>query len=365
VFKRWIDLFKKTFQEFNADKCPQMGAALAFYTLSSLIPLLLVIVSIFTYVFFFTNYGAQIQEQLINYIGQTAGQDIQTQLTNIIDNRSNELATGSIISTIIGFATLLFTASGVFGQLDAAFDEIWDIPEDQKPSGIMGTIRAKLFSFGMVLSVALLLLVSTILTQVVTAFTRQLAEILPIPGFVLEIVTFGVNFAVVTGVFALLFKVLPNTHVEWGDVWRGAALTAVLWVIGQRVLALYFENSGFTSYGIIGGVLAFLAYIYYSSQIVFFGAEFTAVYARTHGSRTAAPETKAGLTPAAVLMAQTVGASRQRQVDRARAEADSARSQRVMAAATGGVVGAVGAVVLTGVAVVGGLVAGLGRLRRG
>lgn len=365
MFKRWLDLFKKTFAEFTSDKCPQMGAALAFYTLGSLIPLLLVIVSIFTYVFFFTDYGKTIQGQLIGYIGQSAGPEVQTQLEEILESRSSELASGSIISTVIGFATLLFTASGVFGQLDAAFDEIWDIPDEQKPSGIWGTIRAKLFSFGMVLSVALLLLVSTLLTQAVTAFTGQLDRILPLPDFLIAIITFAVNFVVVSGVFALLFKVLPNTHVEWGDVWVGAALTAVLWVIGQFVLGLYFKNSGLTSYGVIGGVLAFLAYIYYSSQIIFFGGEFTAVYARAHGSRSAEAETKSGLTPAAVLMAQTVGASRQRQVDRARAEADTARSQRVVAAATGGVVGAIGAVVLAGVAVVGGVVAGIGRLRRG
>ncbi len=365
MIKRWIDLLKQTFKDFNDDKCPQMGAALAFYTIGSLIPLLLIIVSIFTYVFFFTGYGETIQADLLNYIGQTAGEEIEAQLNTIITNRTNELASGSIISVIVGFATLLFTASGVFGQLDAAFDEIWDVPEDQKPSGIFGTIRAKLFSFGMLLSVAFLLLVSLILTQLVSTFTRQLSEVLPIPAFLVQGITYVVNLAVVTGVFALMFKVLPNTDVEWGDVWRGALLTSALWAIGQFVLSIYFRSAGFTSYGIIGGVLAFLAYIYYSSQIIFFGAEFTGVYAHAHGSRAAGAETKPGLTPAGVLMAQTIGASRQREVDRARADAEAARSQRVMAAATGGVVGALGAVVLAGVAVVGSLVVGLGRLRRG
>ena len=146
------------------------------------------------------------------------------------------------------------------------------MPDEEKPQGIWGTLRAKVFSFGMVLAVAFLLLVSTILT---TALSTILDQLSLGPAWLYGIINFLLNLAIISFVFMLLFKYLPSTQVEWRDVAIGGVLTGILWVVGQFVLSYYFANSSFTSYGVIGGVLAFLVYVYYSSQIVFLGGEFT------------------------------------------------------------------------------------------
>lgn len=366
--KKWLDLAKKTYQEWADDNCLQIGAALSFYTLGSLVPLLLVISSILTYVLFFTDAGDNISTQIIGYVSTNVSQDFGDQLQQIFTQRSESLASGSIISAIIGFVTLLFTASGVFGQLDNAFDEIWDVPDEDKPSGIMGTIRAKVFSFGMVLAVAFILLVSTVLTSVVAGFTGSIAEYIPGGAVLVWIVNMALNLFLISLVFMLLFKYLPSAKVEWRDVAIGGVLTAVLWVVGQQLLSLYFSTSSVSSYGIIGGVLAFLGYVYYSSQIVFFGGEFTQVYARTHGSRSAESMRERGITPEGALMvtAATAAASaRQREfIAKKDSELAAARTRQYAAATTGGLIGLLAGAAIGGVGLIAGVARGVGKLRR-
>lgn len=362
--KKWIDVLKKTYQEWSDDNCLQIGAALSFYTLGSLVPLILVLTSILTFFALGTESGQDYTQQIINYIGQNVGQDTASALNDAIRSRQDQLASGSIISAIIGFVSLLFTASGVFGQLDSAFDEIWDVPDEEKPQGIWGTIRAKVFSFGMVLAVAFILLVSTVLTSVLNTILQALNLG---PEWLYAIINFLVQLAIISFVFMLLFKYLPSTKVEWRDVVIGGVLTAVLWVLGQYLLTLYFGFSSFSSYGIIGGVLAFLVYVYYSSQIVFFGGEFTQVYARTHGSRSAEAMRDRGITPAGALMVQAaaVGTNRaQRQQLREREqELAAARTKQVAAATTGGIIGLLAGAAIGGAGLVVGLVRGAARLR--
>lgn len=362
--KKWIDLLKETYNEWSEDNCLQIGAALSFYTLGSLIPLLLVITSILTYVALFTGYGQNITNDIIAYIGENVGEDTANALNDALAARQEDLATGSVISAIIGFVALLFTASGVFGQLDTAFDQIWDVPDEEKPQGIWGTIRAKLFSFGMVLAVAFILLVSTILTA---ALNSILTALNLGPEWLFAIINFLVQLAIISFVFMLLFKYLPSTHVEWGDVAIGGVLTAVLWVVGQQLLSLYFANASFSSYGVIGGVLAFLVYVYYSSQIVFFGGEFTQVYARRHGSRAAEPRPAGDITPAGALMveAATRGARRRaEQVARSKEEElAAARTREVAAATTGGLIGLLAGAAIGGIGLVVGAARGVARLR--
>lgn len=364
--QKWLTLAKKTYQEWSDDKCLQLGAALSFYTLGSLIPLLLVITSILTYVALFTGYGQNVSEDLINYVSANVSEDFGSALNDILSTRSQELASGSLISAVIGFVSLLFTASGVFGQLDSAFDVIWDVPDEEKPQGIMGTVKAKVFSFGLVVSVAFLLLVSTLLTTTLNAVLEAMNLG---PDWLFGILNFFVTLAIISGVFMLLFRYLPSTRPEWGDVALGGLITAILWVIGQQILSIYFAQSSFSSYGIIGGVLAFLVYIYYSSQIVFFGGEFTQVYARTHGSRSAESMRDKEITPAGVVMVQAAaGAARrqgQRTLDARDEELAAAKTRQYAAAATGGIIGLVAGAAIGGVGLVTGLARGVSKLRRG
>jgi len=192
---------------------------------------------------------------------------------------------------VIGLITLLIGASNVFQQLDLSFNKIWKVPASQQSGGMFAsmlqTVRTKLFSFGMVLAVGFLLLVSMALTgatQVLLDSFQNVPLIGGAAGYVLGLAT---NLLLNTLVFALLFKFLPNTPVRWGDVWLGALVTAVLWEIGKNLLALYIGRSGqsWSAYGLVGTVLVLMTWIYFSSQILFLGAEFTEVYSRYHGSR--------------------------------------------------------------------------------
>jgi membrane protein len=365
--RKWIDILKKTYQEWSDDNCLQIGAALSFYTLGSLIPLLLVITSIFTYVLFFTNVGDNITQQIVDYVSNEVSPQFGQEIGNVLSTQSEGMASGSIISAVIGFLSLLFTASGVFGQLDTAFDVIWDVPKENKPSGILATIRAKVFSFGLVLAVAFLLLVSTVLT---TALNAVLGALNLGPEWLFGIINFLANLAIISFVFMLLFKYLPDIKVEWGDVVVGGVLTGVLWVVGQQIMSIYFANSSFSSYGIVGGVLAFLVYVYYSSQIVFFGGEFTQAYARSHGSLAVEPTPATqGISPEATLLVQAAatGASRraQQMVSTKEQELAAAKTKQYAAATTGGIIGLVAGAAIGGVGLVVGLARGVGKLRRG
>jgi membrane protein len=210
-----------------------------------------------------------------------------------------------------------------------------------------------------VLGVAFLLLVAQLISVVLTTVSGML----PL-GFLWVLIGLAVNLGVITLVFALLYRFLPDTHVEWRDVWVGGFLAAVLWIVGQQLLALYFKyGSSFSTYGALGGVLAFLVYVYYSSQILFFGGEFTQVYARTHGSRQPAPAAaapKAPISKEAALMitsAATAGEQRHQQ------ELAALKTRQYAAAATGGIIGLVGGAVIGGVGLVIGLTRGVAKLR--
>ncbi|HWS71544.1 MAG TPA: YihY/virulence factor BrkB family protein, partial [Thermoanaerobaculia bacterium] len=189
------------------------------------------------------------------------------------------------VATIIGVITLIFGASGVFTQLKDSLDTIWNVPE--KPSsGIMGMIKNKFLSMAMVLGVGFLLLVSLILDAAIAAAGKYAEGILPGGEGVWHALQLAVSFAVVLVVFGLIFRYLPDTHVEWRDVRLGALVTAILFIIGKFALSLYLGKAAVgSSYGAAGSLIVLLVWIYWSAQILFFGAEFTQVYAKTHGSR--------------------------------------------------------------------------------
>ena len=356
--KEVLPLLKETFSEWSNDKCLRLGASLAYYTLSSLIPLLLVVVAIATFFLSFTGSGQNVQEELVARIAAAVNnQTLADQIKDaLVAKSSADAAAKGTLGAVLGFGFLLLAASGVFGELDAAFNIIWDVPDSAAGTGIWGFIRTKFLSFTLVLGVAFLLLVAQVLTVVLTA----LAGRLPL-GILWTLINLALQIGLITLVFALLYKFLLDTNVEWGDVWVGGLIAAVLWIVGQQLLALYFKlGADFSSYGVLGGILAFLVYVYYSSQILFIGGEFTQVYARTHGSRKPIPDAAPAITKEATLMVSAAAtAGEQRHQD----EVAALKTRQYAAAATGSIIGLLGGALIGGVGLVVGLARGAARLR--
>lgn len=277
--RKYLDLFKQTAREFGEDKVPRLGAALAYYTVFSLAPLLLIAIAIAGMAFGEEAARNQVQAQLRGVIGPEAGKAIQEMVENAAKPKTGALA------TIVGILTLLFGASGVFGQLKDALNTIWEV-EPAKTSGAWGFVKNRFLSMAMVLGVGFLLLVSLVIDAVITAGANRIfGESTAVIAQTLQIL---ISLCVVTGLFALIFRYLPDCRIEWRDVWFGAGFTSLLFVIGKFALGLYLGRSAVGStYGAAGSLVVLLLWVYYSAQILFFGAEFTQVYARKHGSRSA------------------------------------------------------------------------------
>ncbi len=272
-------LLKETFTEWNTDKASRLAAALAYYTIFSLAPLLIIAIAIAGAVFGEEAARGEIVAQIQGLVGREGAQFIQTAIEN-----ASRPKTGSIAS-IISIVVLLFGASGLFAQLQDALNTIWEV--QPKPGrGLVGIIRDRFLSFTMVLGVGFLLLVSLVLSAVLAGVVNFLGDMLPGIGFLLQLANFVLSFAVTTLLFALIYKVLPDVKIAWGDVWIGAIITSLLFSLGRLLLGLYLGNSSFGStYGAAGSVVIILVWVYYAAQILFFGAEFTQVYASRFGSR--------------------------------------------------------------------------------
>jgi membrane protein len=268
-FGRIWQLLKKTVQEWLDDEASLLAAALAFYTAVSIAPLLVMIVVVAG--LFITQSAAsdELLSQLTNSVG-VQGADF---IRNILDNAGDASATS--LAGLISLATLLWGSTNVFAQLQNSLNKIWDAPE-KAGSGIIGTIKDRLLSFGMVLGIAFLLLVSLVISAILSALPHFLGG--DASTWIWQAVNFAVSLAVTTLLFAAIFKVLPDVHIQWRQVWIGALVTALLFTIGKFFLGLYLGNAG-SAYGAAGSVMAFLLWVYYSAQIIFFGAEFTQVYA--------------------------------------------------------------------------------------
>lgn len=284
---KWLlQLLKQAFDEWNADNVPRLAAALAYYTAFSIAPLLIVVIAIVGFIF---RDQAEVQNQITRQLQGAIGQDAASLIEELIVSASQPAE--GIISTVIGVVTLLLGAIGVFEQLKSALNTIWNVPPAQQPSGIIALLRTKLLSFGFVLGVGFLLLVSLVASTMIAAVNERLAASLPGGDVVAWLVNFGLSFGVVTVLFAMIYKFLPDTKVAWRDVWVGAAVTSLLFYIGKTALSFYLANSAPASaYGAAGSLVVMLLWIYYSAQIVMFGAEFTQVYAKKVGSWAASPE---------------------------------------------------------------------------
>jgi len=279
-FKTIFTLLKETVDEWNKDKASRLAAALAYYTVFSLSPLLIIAIAIAGAIFGEEAARGEIVGQIQGLVGKDGAEFIQT----AIESAAKPTEGGGFASAI-SVVVLLFGASGVFAQLQDALNTIWEVQPDPK-AGAGGFIRARFLAFSMVLGIGFLLLVSLLLSAGLSGVVAYLGNLFPIISSLLQVANFVLGFIVTTVLFGLIYKFLPDVKITWSDVLIGAAMTSLLFSIGRYALGLYLGNSSFGStYGAAGSLVIILAWVYYAAQILFFGAEFTQVYARRYGSQ--------------------------------------------------------------------------------
>ncbi len=276
--RKYFDLFKQTFKEFSEDKAPRLGAALAYYTIFSVAPLLLIAIAIAGFVFGEEAARDEIAKQLSGVMGPATAKIIDQMVQAAAKPKAGTIA------TIIGIVTLFFGASGVFMQLNDALDTIWNV-QRKKASGIMGFLKERFLSVAMVLGIGFLLLVTLVFDAAISAMGNYLDRRFPGGEALLQALQLVVSFGLVTVLFAAIFRFLPDIRPAWRDVWFGAIFTSALFTIGKFGLSIYLGKAAIgSSFGAAGSLVILLVWVYWSAQILFLGAEFTQVYARTYGS---------------------------------------------------------------------------------
>ena len=274
-------LIKESVSQWSEDYAPSMGAALAYYTIFSIAPLLVIAIAVAGFFFGQDAASGQIFAQLRGLLGDEGAAAIQGLVKS-----ASEPGKGTF-AAIAGIVTLLLGATTVFGELQTDLDRIWDAPKP-KESGVWALIHARLLSFGMILGIGFLLLVSLVLSAAVSALSHFWDSWFEDWEFVLQAINFIVSFGIVTGLFAMIYKVLPRVEIGWKDVWVGAAVTSLLFSIGKLLIGLYLGKSSVASgFGAAGSLVIVLLWVYYSAQIFLLGAEFTKTYAYSHGTRSA------------------------------------------------------------------------------
>lgn len=270
---------KETASDWSDDNASRLAAALAYYSLLSLAPLLVIVIAIAGFFYGPDAARGKIAGELGAVVGGEAAQGIQSVVA------SAHSPSSGVVSTIVGVVTLFVGASGVFGELQSSLNTIWEVKP--KPGrGILGEMKDRFLSFTMVLGVAFLLLVSLVLSSVLSALGAGFAGALPGGEAIWQVVNFLFSFSIITALFALIFKYIPDAEIKWRDVWLGAAVTAVLFTIGKLLLGLYLGKAApGSSYGAAGSIIVLVVWVYYAAQILFMGAEFTQVQARRRGQR--------------------------------------------------------------------------------
>src|SRR5215472_14390323 len=282
---RWPDLesiFSASFGEWSRQKGPRLGAALAFYTLLSLAPLLLVLVSVVGLVLGQQSAQAYIISQIQALVGKQGAAAAQV----LLEGSRN--TTHGILATAFGVLTLFFGASGVLMELRDALNTIWEVPTPEL-SGLRklsNFIKERLFSFALVLATGFLLVVSLAVNAWIAALGAWSASVLPAPELILHIVNSVVSFLIITGLFSAIYKFLPDVRIEWRDVVLGGAGTSVLFTVGKLALGIYLGKASFAStYGAAASIVVLIVWVYYSGQIFFLSAEFTKMFANCYGSQ--------------------------------------------------------------------------------
>lgn len=283
-------LLKGALAAWWADNLPRKGASLAYYTLFAVAPVLVVAIGIAGIAFGAESVRAEVLVQVSELIGEEAAQAVQLLLRGL-----GRKATG-VVATVVGGITFFVTATGAFLELQTALNEIWRVR--QKPGvDVKGFVLGRLLSFGLVVGVGFLLLVSLVVSAALAAAGRWLEGAMPVGAEVVGAGNLLLSLLVVTLLFAMVYKLLPDVELRWRQVWTGAAMTAILFTIGKALIGLYLGRSGFaSSYGAAGSLLLLLLWVYYSAQVVLLGAEFTRLYAERFGRRTV-PMAHAERTP--------------------------------------------------------------------
>jgi len=271
-------LLVETFFEWSEDRAPRLGAALAYYTVFALAPGLIVIITVAALLLGREAAQGQILGEVQDLVGFAGAQAITAAVESARGAGSSAVATG------LAAITLLFGLWGVFGELQDALNTIWGVTT--KPGrGVIGVVKERFWSFAMVVGIGFLLLVSLAASAWLAALGKVFSRLLPLPAPVMETANALLSFVIISLMFAVMYKLLPDVRVAWRNVWIGAAVTALLFTIGKSLIGLYLGRSTLASvYGAAGSLVVILLWIYYSAQIVFFGAEFTKVYSRRFGA---------------------------------------------------------------------------------
>ena len=282
-------LIKRVSNSWLDDYVPSMGAALAYYTMFSLAPLLLIVISVAGLVFGQDAARGEIEAELRALMGDTGAKAVQELLASV-----RKPAEG-VAATALGILLLLVGATSVFGELQDSLDRIWHVPTRKRSSGLLELLRTRLLSFGMILAIGFLLIVSLVVSAGLATVGRWWS---PVFGgwYAVAAVTDALGgFALVAAMFALIYKVMPSVRVQWKDVWIGAVFTAILFMVGKSLIGLYIGSSGLVSgFGAAGSLVVVMVWVYYSAQIFLIGAEFTWVYANAFGSRRSLHENNIG-----------------------------------------------------------------------
>lgn len=285
---RWADLkflLSESLSEWSRHKASRLGASLAFYTLLSLTPLLLIAVSVGGLAFGEKAAEGHVLDEIRGLMGPEGAAGVQALL-------AGTRHTGhGILATSLGLVTLFFGASGVLIELRDALNTIWEVQAPQLPGlrSIVQMIKDRLFSFALVLAIGFLLLVSLVVNAVIAAAGTYFGSFLPAPESVLHIANLLLSFVIITGLFAAIYKIMPDVRIEWRDVLLGAGVTSLLFTIGKFLIGLYLGKASFAStYGAAASVVILIVWVYYSGQVFFFGAEFTKTFATRYGSQPAA-----------------------------------------------------------------------------
>ncbi len=270
---------KEVFMDFLDNNSFQKGAALAYYTIFALPPILIIMINTAGAIFGREAVRGQVYQQLRDLLGRKGATDIQTMVENI--NQSSDFTW----ATLVGVFTLLIGATGVFVSLQESLNQIWGVKPKPR-NEYLKLLRDRLLSFAMILAIVFLLLVSLLVHAVLVAVTSFLTDKVDESMLLLtQLVNQVVSTGVVAFLFALIYKFLPDAKIRWSDVWTGAVVTALLFALGKSIIGLYLGNSNFSGiYGAAGSVIVVLTWVFYTSQIIFLGAQFTLVYARRYGA---------------------------------------------------------------------------------
>ncbi|MEZ5707564.1 MAG: YihY/virulence factor BrkB family protein [Burkholderiaceae bacterium] len=277
---RWWAMCKAAVQGWVDDRAASMGAALSYYTFFSMAPLLLVVISVAGLVLGRDAAQGHLMDELVGLFGRQAAASIQAMVASASEPAE------SWWGTLVGLGAMLVGATTVFAELQGALDRIWQAPNRPTGSGLWGLLRARVLSFGLILGLAFLLMVSLVVGAVVTGLGRWWGSVLGSWEWVVQGLNFAFGFLITSTIFAMIYKLMPRAHVQWKDVWVGALVTSALFSVGKFLIGLYLGASGVASaYGAAGSLAVVLIWVYYSAQVFLMGAEFTWVYARARGSR--------------------------------------------------------------------------------